>query len=356
MISDTFWRNRRVFITGHTGFKGSWLVHWLTSLGSRVSGYALPPDQQPSLFNLSHAGHDMERSHFGDIRDAVSLASALRAAEPELVIHLAAQPLVRRSYVVPSDTWAVNVMGTVNVLEAARICPSVKGILAVTTDKCYENNNWVWGYRETDGLGGHDPYSASKAAAELAIQSYRRSFMQSSGPLLASARAGNVIGGGDWSDDRLIPDAARAIAAGTPLVVRNPDATRPWQHILDCLSGYLTLSQALLEGRRETASAYNFGPKQSGNLAVGDVLARLKIHWPELEWRVEADAAALGPHEAAFLFLDTSKANMELKWRTRWNVDDALRATAVWYRAVLRDNQDARALTQRQITEYSSHE
>lgn len=243
-------------------------------------------------------------------------------------------------------------MGTVNVLEAVRHCPSIRAVVIVTTDKCYENHSWHWGYREVDRLGGHDPYSASKAATELAVDSYRNSFFNDGGPLLATARAGNVIGGGDWSENRLIPDAVRAVEARRDLIIRNPSATRPWQHVLDCLSGYLRLSEHLLSGNAASATAYNFGPEASSNLSVENLLTRLRHVWPDVSWQFDLQATEM-PHEAAVLYLDSSKARNELGWRPRWGLDEALTATADWYRTVMANPAAAAALVEGQIKSYT---
>jgi len=326
------YRGRRVLLTGHTGFKGSWLALWLTALGADVVGVALAPDTAPSHWDL--LGLDIEE-HRVDIRDAAALARIVEQTRPEAVFHLAAQALVRRSYRDPLDTWWTTVMGTAALLEACRAVDSVGAIVVVTTDKCYENREWEWGYREIDALGGHDPYSASKAAAELVVASYRRAFFHGDdAPLLASARAGNVIGGGDWSEDRLIPDLVRATATGTTLEIRSPDATRPWQHVLESLSGYLLLGQQLLQRRAVAAQAWNFGPEPDGNRSVAEVLGVLQRHWPTLDWRV---TKAPQPHEARLLYLDSAKARAQLGWKPVWNVDAALKATADWYRAYLAD-------------------
>lgn len=343
---------RRVFLTGHTGFKGSWLAHWLKLLGCEVVGYALPPETSPNLFELSEVTRCLTRHHFGNVCDGARLTEAVAAARPDVVIHLAAQAVVRRSYAESAATWSTNVMGTVNLLEAVRICSSVMAVVVVTTDKVYNNREWPWGYRETDALGGHDPYSASKAATELVVQSYRKSFFTGSGPLIASARGGNVIGGGDWTQDRLLADAARAVAARTPLIIRNPNSTRPWQHVLDCLSGYLTLAGALLDGAKGADSAFNFGPPTNDNVGVAMLLDRLKPLWPDLDWRQETAAGA--PHEANYLYLDSAKAQHELRWSSRWSLDTSLAATAAWYREVAADDAAAPELTQRQIQAYVS--
>jgi CDP-glucose 4,6-dehydratase len=318
---------RRVLVTGHTGFKGSWLTLWLSTLGAQVTGVALPPQGAPNHWDLLDLPVD---SHFVDIRDAAALAAVVTRAAPDIVFHLAAQPLVRRSYRDPLGTWSTNVMGTVNLLEALRHAPGVRAMVVVTTDKCYRNNEWPWGYRETDALGGHDAYSASKAATELAVDSYRQAFYPDAGPLVATARAGNVIGGGDWSEDRLVPDLVRAAASDRPMEIRSPAATRPWQHVLESLSGYLMLGQRLLAGEVQAAQAWNFGPTQEGNCKVSEVLAALAQYWPRLTWQVSTSPQ---PHEAQLLYLDSAKARSALGWSPVWDLQHALRHTAHWYRA-----------------------
>lgn len=344
-------QGKSVFVTGHTGFKGSWLSLWLKRLGAEVTGYALPPDTQPNLFGLAGVEDVLARHHEGDIRDLARLTAAMKAAAPDLVFHLAAQPLVRRSYREPVATWEINVMGTLHLLEAVRSCPCVKGVIAITSDKCYENREWLWGYRESDPLGGHDPYSASKAGAELVVQSYRKSFFAAGGPLVASVRAGNVIGGGDFGEDRLIPDAARAVAVKQPLLLRNPQATRPWQHVLSALHGYLLLAEHLLAGDASFAEPFNFGPDATGNLTVLEVLSRLQNYWPALAWRVETVASSAAPHEARFLYLDSAKARRRLGWAPRWSLETGLKQTAIWYDAWVK-SADMVSVTQEQIEEY----
>jgi CDP-glucose 4,6-dehydratase len=322
------YQGRRVMITGHTGFKGSWLSLWLTELGARVSGLALAPQSNPSHWDL--LALDMN-DHRVDIRDADEVSKLVAEARPEIVFHLAAQPLVRRSYREPLETWSTNVMGTANVLDACRQTPGVRAVIVITTDKVYENQEWSWGYRESDRIGGHDPYSASKAATELLTESYRKSFFnEPDALLLATARAGNVIGGGDWSEDRLIPDLFRAVNAGIPLEIRSPDATRPWQHVLECLSGYLLLGQKLLEGQREDADAWNFGPESDSSRTVAGVLTSLQKYWTGFNWTVTAQSQ---PHEANMLYLDSAKAKSRLGWQPVWTLQDALAATADWYHA-----------------------
>ncbi|WP_255371173.1 CDP-glucose 4,6-dehydratase [Cupriavidus sp. YR651] len=342
---------RRVFVTGHTGFKGAWLAMLLARLDARVSGYALAPNTTPSLFEAARVAPALVRHTVGDIRDAAALARAMQDAQPEIVFHLAAQPLVRASYRDPADTWSTNVMGTVNLLDAVRACPSVRAVIVVTTDKCYDNKEWLWGYRETDPLGGHDPYSASKAGTELVAASYRKSFLAERGVLLATARAGNVIGGGDWSEDRLIPDAARAAAAGRTLEIRSPQATRPWQHVLEALHGYLLLGTRLLAGDTALATAFNFGPDARDNLPVASVLAGLQQHWPALQW-AHCPPPGAAPHEARNLYLDSAQARTVLGWQSRWTLDEALAATAHWYRTVQLDPAHARDITEQQIEQF----
>lgn len=342
---------RRVVLTGHTGFKGSWLALWLHELGAKVTGIALPPETKPNHWDLLELPVDDRRL---DIRDFDGMLAAFREAQPEVVFHLAAQPLVRRSYRDPLETWSTNVLGTANVLEACRQVGGVRAIVCVTTDKCYENREWHWGYRETDRLGGHDPYSASKAGAELVAASYRKSFFSvvpSAGQatLLATARAGNVVGGGDWSEDRLIPDLVRAVAAGRSLEIRSPAATRPWQHVLESLSGYLLLGQRLLAGDSGVADSWNFGPNAEGNRTVHEVLELLAGHWPELRWQL-SDAPR--PHEAGLLYLDCAKAKNELGWRPSWSLETTLEKTAEWYRGWLERGTAPAELTRRQLAEF----
>lgn len=351
MNLDAAYANRSVFLTGHTGFKGSWLSLWLARMGARTSGFSLAPATTPNLFALAGVEDTLAAHTLADIGDAARLTAAMQAAQPEVVFHLAAQALVRRSYRDSAATWATNVMGTVNLLEAVRACPSVKAVVVVTTDKCYDNREWPWGYRETDALGGSDPYSASKAGAELVVQSYRNSFFAGGRVQLASARAGNVIGGGDWSEDRLVADAARAAASGTALLIRNPGATRPWQHVLESLHGYLRLGALLMAGEGSHAEAFNFGPDAADNVSVAALLLRLQAHWPELRWQQEVTSTA-APHEAHFLYLDSSKARRQLGWTPRWNLDACVEETARWYRDVAADPSAARAVSEQQLERF----
>jgi len=332
MFGDIY-RNRKVLITGHTGFKGSWLVLWLTRLGAEITGYALPPPTQPSHFSLLDLNVE---SIIGDIRDRDNLRQVFREQQPEIVFHLAAQAIVRRSYDDPAATFSSNVMGTVNVLEVARECKAVRAIVNVTSDKCYDNREWEWGYRENDPLGGYDPYSASKGCAELVTNCWRDSFFNPADygrtheTLLASARAGNVIGGGDWAADRLVPDIMRAVSNNAKVKIRNPEATRPWQHVLEPLSGYLLLGRKLLEGRREFAEAWNFGPSDAFHLKVGEIAEQVKKIWPKTDFEVLESTNQ--PHEAAKLHLDCSKARSLLKWSPAWDGKTALEKTVEWYR------------------------
>lgn len=355
-LDPSAWAGKRVFLTGHTGFKGSWLALWLRQLGAQVYGYSLAPETNPNLFTLADVESALAGHTLGDIRAADGLPGcvheAMTAARPDVVFHLAAQPLVRASYKDPADTYATNVMGTVNVLEAARGCAGLSAIVIATTDKCYDNREWAWGYRETDALGGHDPYSASKACAELVAASYRRAFF-ANGPRLATGRAGNVIGGGDWSEDRLIPDAERAMRAGAPLVIRSPHATRPWQHVLDCLHGYLVLAQRLLAGDASCATAWNFGPDSAATRTVEQVLQGLQQHWPALKWQLDGNAT-MGKHEAGMLHLDASRARQHLGWQTTWSFETALEHTAAWYRHLHDQTANARALCDLQIDRFTA--
>lgn len=347
-LNSPWWAGRKVLLTGHTGFKGGWLALWLQALGATVRGFALPASTQPSLWSEA-ALADRVPGDFADIRNAQAIAQAVQEFQPELVLHLAAQPLVRESYRTPADTYATNVMGTVNLLEGVRQCPSVRAVLVITTDKCYENREWLWPYREQDSLGGFDPYSSSKACAELVCSAYRDSFLSQTGIALATARAGNVIGGGDWSPDRLIPDIFRAWQRGEELVLRYPQATRPWQHVLEPLAGYLTLAQALLHDGERYAEAWNFGPDANSVATVETIVRQLAERWPSpVNWRVDAGEK---PHEASLLALDSSKARLVLGWQPRWTLREALERTLEWHLAWQKGH-DMYRFTREQIAIY----
>jgi CDP-glucose 4,6-dehydratase len=353
VITSSFWLGRRVFVTGHTGFKGAWLALMLSRLNARATGFALAPPTRPALFDLARVDRHVDDLR-GDVRDLDALVAAMRAAAPEIVVHMAAQPLVRRSYADPVETYATNVMGTVNLLEAARRTDSVRMVLVVTTDKCYENRDWVWGYRETDALGGHDPYSNSKACAELATAAYRDSFFAAPGHVrIVSARAGNVIGGGDFATDRIVPDALRAFMAGRPLEVRNPGAVRPWQHVLEPLAGYLLLIEQAMTAAPGRASCFdggfNFGPGPESERSVEDLLTHFIAEWGN-EARWTRDGAS-HPHEARLLRLDTAKAREMLQWAPLLSFVETTRWTAQWYRAFVERN-DIEATTFGQIDAY----
>ena len=332
-VDPVFWRGKKVFLTGHTGFKGGWLSLWLASMGAKVTGYALAPNTMPNLFDGLMIDSLTEKSHIADIRDLTTLKKAMLEAMPDVVIHMAAQPLVRYSYANPVETYATNVMGTVHVLEGARSVESVRATVVVTTDKCYENKEWVWGYRENEPMGGYDPYSNSKGCAELVTAAYRHSYFSESNSTnkIASARAGNVIGGGDWSEDRLIPDAIKAFEANEPLMIRNPLATRPWQHVLEPLSGYLILAQALYGEGSAFASSWNFGPRDEDNLPVQGVVDLLISRWGKMaRWEKEGSEQ---PHEANLLRLDCSKARTQLGWSPRWSLEVAIQKIVEWQKA-----------------------
>lgn len=352
-MTPSFWLGKRVFLTGHTGFKGGWLSLWLQQLGVELTGYALQPPTQPNLFEKARVGAGMI-SVIGDIRDSTKLISAMCESAPDIVIHMAAQPLVRRSYVDPVETYSTNIMGTVYLLEAVRKCPSVRAVVNVTTDKCYENREWLWPYRENQAMGGYDPYSSSKGCAELVTAAYRNSYFNTKSHTqhqlaLASARSGNVIGGGDWAEDRLVPDILAAFSRGEPAMIRNPHAVRPWQHVLEPLRGYLSLAERLLSEGASFSEAFNFGPREDDAQPVGWVVRQLAAKWGDTAvWRLDG---ANHPHEASLLRLDVSKAAHRLAWRPALNLDAGLQLTVDWARANL-EGMDMHVYTCAQINHY----
>ena len=347
-IDRGFWNGKRVFLTGHTGFKGSWLSLWLFSLGANVRGYSLNPLTQPSLFSEAKIDSIAE-SHIGDIRDQDTLQESMVSFKPDILIHMAAQPLVRYSYDEPIETYEVNVIGTAKVLEVARGCSNLKAIINITTDKCYENDGRTKGFKENDPMGGYDPYSSSKGCAELVTSSYRRSFLQDQGIGLASVRAGNVIGGGDWADDRLIPDILKSFENGSSVIVRNPLATRPWQHVLEPLSGYLVLAQKLYQNPKEYAEGWNFGPNEQDVKPVEWILDKMVSKWPNSSWELDKGSS---PHEADFLKLDISKAKFKLGWNPLWSLSDTLEKIVNWHQAWLNE-EDMQTVCLEEIEEYT---
>lgn len=354
-MNHSFWRGKRVFLSGHTGFKGSWLALWLQRLGAHVTGFALAPPTEPNLFTAARVADGMD-SAIGDIRNLDQLAAALAHSNAEILFHMAAQPLVRASYANPVETYATNVMGTVNLLEAARRAGSLRAVVVVTSDKCYENREWLWGYRENEPMGGHDPYSSSKGCAELVTAAYRASFFPAEsysqhGVAIASARAGNVIGGGDWAADRLVPDIARAWAAGQTVTLRRPHSVRPWQHVLEPLGGYMLLAQHVYDHGPAFGEGWNFGPADSDALPVASVVEQLATAWGgDARWQVDGGNH---PHEAQLLKLDCAKARTRLGWQPRLPLAEALGWTATWYQAFY-NGSDARALTEAQIEQYQT--
>lgn len=332
-VNRDFWAGKRVFITGHTGFKGSWLSLWLQDMGAIVKGYSLAPYTAPNLFEVAHVAVNME-SELGDIRDLDKITQSMTSFDPEILIHMAAQPLVRLSYSDPVNTYSTNVMGTLNVLEASRKCRSLRSVVSITTDKCYDNKEWPWGYREIDPMGGHDPYSSSKGCCELLIASYRNSFFNTSdSAYIASARAGNVIGGGDWSHDRLIPDILQSFEKNEPVIVRNPKSTRPWQHVLEPLSGYLILAEKLYTDGDRFAGAWNFGPADEDCKSVEWILNTMTPIWGErASWKLDESSH---PHEAGFLKLDCSKASQFLNWKPQWTLKHTLELIVKWQKSYL---------------------
>jgi CDP-glucose 4,6-dehydratase len=355
-VDPSFWRGKRVFLTGHTGFKGGWLSLWLGSMGAKVTGYALAPNTNPNFFEVANVAEDLEKSHIADIRDLENLQKVIADAKPEIVIHMAAQPLVRYSYVNPVETYATNVMGTVHVLESIRYVDSVRAAVIVTTDKCYENKEWAWGYRENEPMGGYDPYSNSKGCAELVTSAYRQSYFSPEKyskhqVAIASARAGNVIGGGDWSEDRLIPDAIKAFEGKESLVIRNPLATRPWQHVLEPLSGYLVLAQALYQKGVNFDGAWNFGPRDEDARSVQEVINLLIKNWGSVaSWTQDQSEQ---PHEAHSLRLDCSKARQFLNWTPRWSLEQAIENITQWQHAYQKQS-NMREISLQQISKYQN--
>ncbi len=350
------WVGRRVFLTGHTGFKGGWLALWLAEMGAVVRGYALDPSTTPSFFEIAGVSKRCEDMR-GDIRDGVRLDAVMMEFAPEVVFHLAAQPLVRASYGDPIGTYETNVMGTARVLDAVRRTPSVKAVICVTTDKCYENREWAWGYRETDALGGFDPYSSSKACAEIVAAAYRQSYFSGLSEtggrtVIATARAGNVIGGGDWSEDRLVPDLVRGFASGEAVKIRRPGAIRPWQHVLEPMAGYIRLAERMLgESGARYGTAYNFGPSEEDVQPVRWIVQRMATSWgDEARWELDPET---GVHEAGWLKLDASRARAELDWRPRLRLGEALDWTVAWYRAAAR-GEDMAAWSVREIGRYAA--
>ena len=348
-MNPIFWNGKRVLLTGHTGFKGGWLSLWLQSMSAHVVGYALSPPTNPSMFEVAEVGKGMT-SVIGDILDLAKLQAVFAEHQTEIVIHMAAQPLVRYSYQNPVETYATNVMGTVHLLEAVRNTPGVKAVVNITTDKCYENREWAWGYRENEPLGGHDPYSNSKGCSELVTSAYRRSFFQENGIALASARAGNVIGGGDWAADRLIPDILRAFEQNQAVIIRNPYATRPWQHVLEPLSGYLTLAELLYTDGQACAEGWNFGPHDDDARPVQWIVEHMVSSWGNgASWQLDGGEH---PHEANYLKLDNSKAKARLGWQPRWALSAALEKTTAWHHAYLAAT-DMHEFTMQQIANYA---
>lgn len=346
---NTFWHNKKVFVTGHTGFKGGWLCIWLNMLGAKVYGYALNPPTNPSLFSVANVEETLASHIMADIRDYQTLSSQISSIQPDIVIHLAAQPLVRKSYIDPIETYSTNVMGTVNLFEAIRKTASIKAVVNVTTDKCYENQEWLWPYREYEPMGGFDPYSNSKGCSELVTSAFRRSFFSQSGVAVASARAGNVIGGGDWAEDRLIPDFLRSIQANQTLDIRSPNAIRPWQHVLEPLSGYLLLAEKLYTEGEKYASAWNFGPNEDDAKPVRWIVEKLINANPGATWQINQNPQ---PHEANYLKLDSSKAKNLLEWQPTWRLTQALDKIIDWHNA-WQQRANMQLVCEKQILEYT---
>jgi len=349
-INYNFWKGKRVFLTGHTGFKGGWLSLWLQAMGAEVYGYSLNPPTEQNFFITADIGKEMKKSTIADIRDASTLIREMQTARPEIVFHLAAQSLVRYSYAEPTETYATNVMGTVNLFEAVRKSPTVRVVVNITTDKCYENREWERPYNEDDPMGGYDPYSSSKGCSELITSAYRRSFLKQQDISVASARAGNVIGGGDWAPDRLIPDFLRAIDAGQELIIRSPKAIRPWQHVLEPLSGYLMLAERLFVDGSSFAEAWNFGPSDEDSHTVEWIVEKLIDSIPGASWKLDTNVQL---HEASYLKLDSSKAKRELGWRARWRLQTALEKIIEWHMG-WHNSKNLNELSRMQISAYQS--
>ena len=347
MIDEDFWHRKRVFLTGHTGFKGSWLLIWLNSMGAQVCGYALKSPSSPAIFSEAKLDRRVD-SNISDIRDLKRLSDCVIEFDPEIIIHMAAQPLVRYSYENALETYEVNINGTINILEAARKCTNLKAIINVTTDKCYENLGFDKSYKETDSLGGYDPYSSSKGCSEIITASYFRSFFKEKGIGVATARAGNVIGGGDWAEDRLLPDILKSFEINLPVLVRNPNATRPWQHVLEPLSGYLVLAQNLHNNFGKFSEGWNFGPHENDVKSVEWILDKMTSKWPNSSWRLDKNPT---PYEAGFLKLDISKAKFKLDWTPTWNLDLSLEKVIIWHKA-WKNQEDMYSFCLNEIKEY----
>lgn len=348
-VNKIFWKNKKVFITGHTGFKGSWLSLWLKDMGAQVKGYSLQPQTEPNLFEVANVSSGII-SEIGDIRNYARLKSSIDSFSPEIIFHLAAQPLVRDSYENPLETYETNVIGTANLLQASRELPDLKSVVVVTTDKCYENKEWEWGYRENEAMGGHDPYSSSKGCAELVTAAFRRSFFQYTNIGVSTARAGNVIGGGDWSKDRLIPDILKSYNEGKKVIIRNPKATRPWQHVIEPLSGYLVLAEKLYLNSNKYAEPFNFGPRDEDCQSVESILNTINNYWSDCPgWELDDNA---NPHEARFLKLDISKAKDRLDWSPKWTLESTIKRIVDWNKA-FRDQEDMGLYCIKEINSYN---
>ena len=343
-----FWQNKSVAVTGHTGFKGGWLAHWLSLLGAEVHGFSLPPEKEPSFFTKTNLTEKLKTNCFGDVRDINQIKIFFSQAKPEIVFHLAAQPLVRKSYELPLDTFSTNISGTINLLETVRHTANVNTVINITTDKCYKNQEWTWPYRECDEIGGDDPYSASKSCSEIISHAYRQSYYKQQGVKIATARAGNVIGGGDWAEDRLIPDAFRAIETNTPLMLRAPNSVRPWQHVLAPLDGYMKLAEALYSASKNYEGPWNFGPESLDSVTVLSLIQSLKQLFPSLKFD---SSTTDGPAETLMLKLDSSKARKELKWNNKWGLKKSIKETLDWHFSCS-NGQNMNDFTSKQIKNY----